>query len=32
MMTQNERRLCLIETLLAERGKSIEIPHDETNQ
>ena len=32
MMTQNERRLYLIENLLAERGERIEIPSDEYNQ
>ena len=32
MMTQNERRLYLIENLLAERGERIEIPTDEYNQ
>ena len=31
-MTQNERRLYLIENLLAERGERIEIPTDEYNQ
>ena len=31
-MTQNERRLYLIENLLAERGERIEIPSDEYNQ
>ncbi len=31
-MTQNQRRLYLIENLLAERGEKIEIPTDEYNQ
>ena len=31
-MTQNERRLYLIENLLTERGERIEIPSDEYNQ
>ena len=31
-MTQTERRLYLIDYLLAERGERIEIPNDEYNQ
>ena len=31
-MTQTERRLFLINTLLSERGERIEIPTDEYNQ
>ena len=31
-MTQAERRLFLIDTLLSERGERIEIPTDEYNQ